>query len=72
MNKLVFGMGNYTLPEGSQFIGDGHTYLQPATIWNLSGNVSVRTGFSMVGSTISGAFDLTLGPIRHPSRSENG
>jgi 6-phosphogluconolactonase len=62
-NTLEFSAGNYTLPEGSQFAGKGNTFANGAT-WDLTGNVSVTSGFYMEGSTISGAFDLTLlGPL---------
>ena len=58
---VMFSMGNYTLPADSKFIGEGTTSLAGAN-WVLAGkNVSVSTGeFKMTGSTISGAFDLTL------------
>jgi 6-phosphogluconolactonase len=59
--QVYFSDGTYTLPDGSKFIGAGTTSLNSAN-WNLTGNVSVSTheSFTMVNSTISGAFDLTL------------
>jgi len=59
--NVEFEGGNYTLPAGSKFIGGGDIFLIGAN-WDLTGDVSVDTdSFAETsGSTISGAFDLTL------------
>jgi len=68
---LRFSVGNYTLPEGSQFMGSGRTDLTGAN-WDLSGNVLVSNEFLMEDSTISGAFDLTLEKQSHLSGVRTG
>jgi uncharacterized repeat protein (TIGR03803 family) len=57
-----FSLGNYTLPAGSKFVGDGGSTILTGANWALTGKgVSVSThNFFMFLGSISGAFDLTL------------